>query len=405
MVEFREKLLEASYRGVPFVTTSSSLRTGRRAARHTFPLRDTPFIEDLGRMVEEVQLTAFLKPSDDYDKDRDRLIKACREPGVGFPHVAGAILVHPYLGQRRMLCTSCVVTEAANEGRTARLELTFVEAPDTRPPRQRRDHKGTANARATAAEEASASNLVAKLEPKGPEAVRLATSAKLAEFGQMLQGLDIFTGTAREAAALQRSSIQLVANASALATAPADLAAEVLRLSREVLAVLPESARGAFFAYQSLLETRPTTSGGNSARGLAADLNSTLVANLIRTAAAGGAVRAGAAAKFAFRREALEARASISTELDLLAESSGDDDRTYSALLDLRAILVEAVPPLIEQLPSLRTIRPAGSTTTLEIAYQVYDDLEREGEIQDRNRITHPAFVPAGVPLELLVDA
>ena len=49
-----------------------------------------------------------------------RLIDACDMAGPGE-------LVHPYLGVRQVYCLACDVSERTDEGRMARVSLTFVD--------------------------------------------------------------------------------------------------------------------------------------------------------------------------------------------------------------------------------------------------------------------------------------
>ena len=52
---WRDRLLDASFRGAAFrVESHSAEAAGRRAAVHQYPGRDTPYAEDLGRRVSEI---------------------------------------------------------------------------------------------------------------------------------------------------------------------------------------------------------------------------------------------------------------------------------------------------------------------------------------------------------------
>lgn len=129
---WRDRLLDASYRGVPFrVESHDSTVAGRRAVVHEYPGRDTPYAEDLGRVSHEWRITGYVV-GPDYDEARDRLIEACGAAGP-------ADLVHPYLGTVRALCTGCTVSERSDEGGVARLRMTFVSAGDARYPAETPD--------------------------------------------------------------------------------------------------------------------------------------------------------------------------------------------------------------------------------------------------------------------------
>ena len=117
---WRERLQPASFRGVPFEVDAAEATGGRRLARHEYPLRNEPYTEDLGRKARSWTITAFLI-GEEYDVGRNRLLRACEADGPG-------TLVHPYLGELRVLVESVLEKETKQEGRVARLSLTFVEA-------------------------------------------------------------------------------------------------------------------------------------------------------------------------------------------------------------------------------------------------------------------------------------
>ena len=143
---WRDRLLDARFRGAPFrVESHSAEAAGRRAAVHEYPGRDVPYAEDLGRRVSEYLIQAYVL-GPDYDRARDRLVAACAAPGPGR-------LVHPRLGEIDALCTGCTVSERTDEGGMARITLTFVAAGAARYPAVTVD---TAAALAAAADGAGA---------------------------------------------------------------------------------------------------------------------------------------------------------------------------------------------------------------------------------------------------------
>lgn len=116
-----DRLLRGSFRGAPFRIQAHEAAGGaRRVALHEYPGRDVPYAEDLGRKATEFKVNAYVV-GDDYQLERELLVAACGRAGPG-------ILVHPYLGVRRVACTGLKVSESTREGRMARIEMTFVEA-------------------------------------------------------------------------------------------------------------------------------------------------------------------------------------------------------------------------------------------------------------------------------------
>lgn len=84
MAVFRDwlrTLRRASYRGVSFFVESDKIETGRRLVVHEFPLRDTPYVEDLGRSANKIDVTAYVV-GDDADGAENALRNACDAGGA-----------------------------------------------------------------------------------------------------------------------------------------------------------------------------------------------------------------------------------------------------------------------------------------------------------------------------------
>ncbi|WP_172904159.1 DNA circularization N-terminal domain-containing protein, partial [Escherichia coli] len=79
---WRDRLQDASFRGVPFKVEEESAGTGRRVETHEYPNRDKPYTEDLGKITFRPSITAYVVGDDCFDQ-RDRLIEALNKPGPG----------------------------------------------------------------------------------------------------------------------------------------------------------------------------------------------------------------------------------------------------------------------------------------------------------------------------------
>lgn len=118
---WKDRLVDASFRGVAFKVESEDAGVGRRVETHEFPNRDKPYTEDLGKVSFRPNISAYVIGEDCYDQ-RDRLIEALNKPGPG-------TLIHPSYGEVKV----CVDGEArvsttASDGRMVRFDLRFVEA-------------------------------------------------------------------------------------------------------------------------------------------------------------------------------------------------------------------------------------------------------------------------------------
>lgn len=127
--QWSEHLHQASFRGVPFVIDKSASNFGRRQVVHSYPYRDTSYIEDMGRSARTLLLTGFLVQNSqiytapDVMTQRDSLIAACEMPGAG-------TLVHPTLGEMMVSVTDSAlkIDENSANGRVFAFTLTVVES-------------------------------------------------------------------------------------------------------------------------------------------------------------------------------------------------------------------------------------------------------------------------------------
>ena len=118
---WKDRLVDASFRGVPFKTEDESATAGRRVETHEFVNRDKPYTEDLGKATSRPKFSAYVIGDDCYEQ-RDRLIEALNKPGPG-------TLIHPAYGEMSVCVDGEInVSSSSSEGRMVRFDLRFVEA-------------------------------------------------------------------------------------------------------------------------------------------------------------------------------------------------------------------------------------------------------------------------------------
>lgn len=118
---WKDRLVDASFRGVAFKTEDESLTAGRRVETHEFVNRDKPYTEDLGKATSRPKFSAYVIGDDCYEQ-RDRLIEALNNPGPG-------TLIHPAYGEMSVCVDGEInVSASSSEGRMVRFDLRFVEA-------------------------------------------------------------------------------------------------------------------------------------------------------------------------------------------------------------------------------------------------------------------------------------
>lgn len=114
------QLRPASYRGVRFGVLSGSGKFGRRSVVHEYPMRDTVWVEDLGRATRHISVSGFLV-GDDCIAQRDRMIAAAETRGAG-------ALIHPTFGSLQVSLLDFAAEERWDQGRVFEITFVFVES-------------------------------------------------------------------------------------------------------------------------------------------------------------------------------------------------------------------------------------------------------------------------------------
>ena len=115
-MNWRDRLLPASFRGVGFWIDQAKTPVGRKGQLHEYPQRDLPYFEDLGQQARIHDVTAFIIGADCLEQ-RDKLLKAL-EAGNGE-------LVHPWLGRLQVKVGECDMTHTRQDGGLVTFTLKF----------------------------------------------------------------------------------------------------------------------------------------------------------------------------------------------------------------------------------------------------------------------------------------
>lgn len=397
-------LVGASFRGVPFFVESSDRSGGRRTVVHEFPLRDEPFIEDLGRRGRKFPVSGFVI-GDDYLTQRDQLLAALEdEEGPGQ-------LVHPYHGIKSAICDTVQVHEERANGGMAHFAIDFIEAPAQAPtPTIEDDTAGKVSSSADNALLAVDAELVQKLDPAGQPAFALASAetalrnaaaglgAKLAPAAQAAAQVagdtaDFAAAVTQELAAMTGQIALVTAQAASLVRRPADIVtafrAAITALG-DTAAAAPGAVMGALVAaYATDLGPPAPTTTATRARELA---NQQALTGALRRVIAIEAARLAPLVPYATIEDATAARDEIAALLDDQAQGAGDT--AYPALVTLRSDVLRAVPGG-GTFARVVTVTRRVATSSLLLAYQLYGAVDLELDVIARNKVAarHPGFI------------
>lgn len=385
----RGQALRGSFRGAGFIAPTDELEFGRRTQVHEFPLRDEPYVEDLGRKARRFQIEVFVA-GDGYMAERDALIAAIDEPGPG-------LLTHPWYGVLNVTVVEARVRQSSREGGKATFTLSLVEAGENIfLPTIDADTASGVDAKAATATASAIGEFARKFSVEGLTGFSLA--ALEAEISRTLADVTKVVGTiANTVAAEIRAPYNMaglivggVQQIAALAATPL----EALRLYK-----------GLFDAGSGGASIPPTTAQRQSQARATNALH-----EMTRTSGVIEAARTASGADFASSNEALALRDDLLAALDarmealdpVTGEPIGAD--LFDALRALRAAMVEDFRLRAAKLPRITTYTPKAMLPARVIAWRLYGDASRAEEIMARNNIRHPLFVPGGSALEVLTD-
>lgn len=398
----------ASFRGVPFSTVDAEARVGRRTVTHEYPQRDDPYTEDLGRRARAFHVEAYVA-GDDYLDRRDALIRAIEQPGPGE-------LVHPRWGVLQVAVQDYVtVRESPREGGVARFTITFVEAGANTFPNATRDTVAQVDQAAETADEAAEVDFGETFDVSGgsvlgEEALKalradldtvVATVRRVTSAAGAGEIVRVIGGISDDVSALIRTPLTYVQNLRSVyssltlalnrpLSAFADLETLFGKNKRPsavvVAAAVPGSTRARLLANESAradLQRRLALS--NQARALAVALSASSDREPVVATAA----------------KALELRDRLLALIDTELEVNDPPADVAAGLVGLRAAVTRDVGTRAEQLRRSAVFQPQAVLPSLLLAHRVYQDATRAEELEARNGVRHPAFVPAA-PLEIL---
>lgn len=397
-MSWKDKLQKASFRGKPFQVEADDAAFGRRVQLHEYPQRDKPYAEDMGRKAREISLTAFMI-GPDYMAARDELLSAIEEVGPG-------TLVHPWYGQLNVIVKEdgCRVTHSHQDGGMCRIQLSFVEAGELAfPSSASAAGAGTLRA-ADTLQQVAEQGFADKFKVSGlPSWVN---DSAISVAGGMLGDMDKILNTVGGVLASPASALK--SELGALFGTPLSYAQRVFGLYAKSGAIVGGLSNLSFANFSSLNFLRALTTtrassassfsavprpvGNTAARTQLID-NQNALAALTRRSLLVQSAGMTAEMPMPVYEDAVVLRKELMLALD--NEAATADDTSYAALMALRTHVHADMTARMRDSARLQEYRPREVLPSLVLAYDLYEDTGREGEIISRNRIRHPGFVPA----------
>ncbi|MDT6918587.1 DNA circularization protein [Pseudomonas atacamensis] len=403
-MNWRDRLLPASFRGVGFWIDQAKTPVGRKGQLHEYPQRDLPFFEDLGQQAKTHDLTAFIIGPDCLEQ-RDKLLKAL-EQGRGE-------LVHPWLGRLQVKVGECDMTHTRQGGGLVTFALKFY--PDQPLPFP------TATVSTQKVLLAKADGLLGSAVARFEQAMTLIKAARIGitNLRNSLTGVyDVIKEQLKPLIEQYRQITELV---KAVKELPKEVAAEFKGLLgdiKELKAFAKEGYRGVIADVSQQLEAirkadAPKITTGkdtNAAAQAMADLvQDTLIVKVAQWVAsmpvATRAMQLPSTPTVAQQAHQQVTRPEVPATDDLQAlqkdlvealqgAKNKADPEHYQAISDVQDALVAHLKAVASSGVRLVSKTFQESLPALVIAYKQFGDATRVTEVVQRNGVTNPLYLP-----------
>lgn len=411
MPRFIEDLRPASFRGVGFLVDDDETMLGNRTAKYEYPGRHGAEHEQMGRMAGGFVVRAAVI-GEGFVAAAAALEEALLKEGAGQ-------LIHPHYGEKTVVVLDVRRQHSASAVGEVRFQITFEETVNASYPVKATD--------TAAALGLASGNLFSAIETQFNAVFN---GSALPDFliEDALGRANAFTAQAEQL--LSRNGVLNMIGGSlpAWTSLATDFAANVTGLFRRIADFAkPKSApligaaatgnapqmrpQGILAALSDATTLRLTDAlSGTSASAASRVRNAAALDGLFRGAAMAGLGAAARYATFDSREDAIAFRDLSADRMLALRDdygAAGWDDAWAKSGLQLAA-LSRDINERIGRLPRTLTVSPQVVRPSIALAHRLYGDnlgdlFTRAGDIVTRNRVRHPAFVPAD-RLEVLVD-
>lgn len=406
-MNWRDRLLPASFRGVGFWIDQAKTPVGRKGQLHEYPQRDLPYFEDLGQQAKIHDITAFIVGADCLEQ-RDKLLKAL-EAGSGE-------LVHPWLGRLQVKVGECDMTHTRQDGGLVTFALKFY--PDKPLPFP------TATVSTQKVLLAKADTLLGSAVARFEQAMTLIKAARIgiANLRNSLTG--VYEVVKEQLKPLIEQYRQITELVKAVKELPKEVAAEFKGLLgdiKELKAFAKEGYRGVIADVSQQLEAirkadAPKITTGkdtNAAAQAMADLvQDTLLVKVAQWVAsmpvASPAVKLLSTPSVAHQadRPVTRQEVPVTEEMKALQKAVGAaidpmldkaDPKHHQAINDVKEALLAHLKAVASS--GVRQVSKSfqESLPALVVAYRQFADATRVTEVTQSNAMNHPGFAPNDV--------
>lgn len=387
-------LWRASYKGFPFFVERDDEAGGRRIVVHEFPMRDEPYLEDLGEAARFFEATAYVA-SDTADTDAGRFSTLLASVGPG-------LLVLPTHGPRLVRCLTFARDRAKDRHGYIGFKLKFVR-------------QGASSALT------SVSMLANRLISAVDGLVSVAATA-FASGVSAIERPDYVVSAATDQIVRSAGSIEAIRTTNTvdpLTSADVrDATTDLIQIAPDLVNRLtgadPNYVERVFEAVRDLGDAMPAADAaramvetvehwapagfplGATPNGILAASNASEVARSFRLALLSAYAEALIRVGYASRQEAISARADLAERFEAeLEQSAGlNPADLYVAIQEIRNAAIEYLSAAIIDLAPVVTVEANIALPSLYWSWRLYQDPTRATELIARNKVRHPSFFP-----------
>lgn len=397
---------QASYKGYPFYVEKEDEEGGRRVVVHQFPMRDDPFLEDLGEDQRNYKVTAYIA-SDMVDVEALAFKALLVSEGEG-------PLVLPLIGPVNVRCTKFERSWAKDKHGYLAFSLSFVRAGSP----------------VAVASGALIENVVVSFVDILSDVVGTAFGLAI----DVLDFADFVIGTAVEVVGQVAGAIEFIR--STVAIFDDGISSDVRAACIEIIDLAdtfitppfpgapgvpatpgggnPEyvvrvfeavrdlgSAMDPAICYRTFAETVDAwpdvdIPASVSPHEAAALRNVREVTRVFRLALLGAMGEAVIRMEFGARPEAITVRGDYSERMEAEMNASGElaENGVFLAVQNVRNSVVEYLSKEIATLAPVVTVRANMALPSLYWAWRLYQEPTRQSELVSRNAVKHPSVMP-----------
>lgn len=396
MASWQDDLRPASFRGVPFKVESHQYTGGRRVTFHEFPNRDKPYPEDLGKVGETFKVDGYLI-GDDIKSQLKNILDAANAFGP-------AELVHPRLGTLQVQCGAFSFDETNKDGRIIKISFQFYESGDNSFPANIDDKTDVLNDKTTDALGASKAAFdngfsIDGLPGFAVDTARLSVNQAADAFEKATKGLAL---KAEQISQLAFNIRNLRAEANDLLQAPSQLSSRL----QDSFALLQNALGGNKDAYKAISTLTTFSTNAPAAPYVTPTRereakNKFVFDNFMKQTATINAAQIASVTEFTSTDEVSEVREELVTNLETQILNTTDDE-VFQTLQDVKAQIVRVLPDQDSNLPNVQSYEVKQTTPSLVLAYDLFENVDSEQDIIDRNNISNPANILGGQTIEVL---